>query len=380
MPSISRHHHAAHEEPTIAPAIRQETLFDDPLILSTPQRDQIAWCPPYVAPCTRAGEDPRVRALFERQETVDLAVGDTLSAVALDYVEQRIPSFSPLGQRVASTTDAACLLAVLRSPYVERLSWLLVDTATGLVADGGLHSVGTLNGTDAFADPSAWRDVKRAIDRVRPSGSPHRLYVCHNHPAGDISPSNADVQVYARIAHECEREGISCSGLILNGTHFSWMAYTKGADYSLVALPYSVESPWVLADRTHAPKANSPEAAANVARLLRHSDEAVLILSLDAHVRLVAVQAHHGVPSPDLIASLPAHQPSQTFVMVGGPRSGIGELTNADIRRYPATLKDAVTLVGGEPRSLRRSVYASWHEVAKDRPGIDVGRCQLDEW
>lgn len=309
-----------------------------------------------VAPPVPRRQDPRLAPLFAGRESMRLGAGETLSTLVTDYVEDRLPAFHLRGATVRSSEDAAALFTALRSPYVERLSWLLSDDR-GMVQASGIFSVGTITGTEAPIVAADWRDVVKQANQI----SNPRLWIAHNHPSGDPSPSSADYMCYGRMEREARNFGMSFCGLVLNGTRFCeldarshtsiTMAYT-----SPIARPYEAVPVESLAW-----KLNDPEKCAVFFKRLQWDERMWIGCYLDSQSLLRSVRTYATCPSHnDIRRDLALLGSPYVIIGVNGP--GAVGLRQPGM---PSELQDLIELRGDTWTSLRRDDFALWNAAVR---------------
>lgn len=262
---------------------------------------------------TGPAHDERIARLLVDAEPVRMEPGESLSALVADYVEERTPGFRLSGWTVQTDQDAAAAFAALRSPFVERLSWIVTDRH-GAVVGSGIHSIGTLTSSDALVDPSDWRDIAAAARGVEGAS----LWIAHNHPSGNPTPSASDIQAYQRMRGQAKDLGMAFQGLVTNGERYAvvdpsaWMGfelrrYRQPVHKAFEAVPYGQRSIQV----------KSPEDAGLVVKLIETAPHACLGLYCDPHRRLLGVTAYATVPSGEQIRRDLMLHAANTVVITG---------------------------------------------------------------
>ncbi len=101
---------------------------------------------------------------------------------------------------------------------VERFHVLYLDRKNRLISDVQM-SVGTVDHVPVYP-----REVmKRALDLYASA-----LILCHNHPAGDPEPSQADIEMTKKIAQACEVLGLTLHDHIIVGAGRETSLRTRG--------------------------------------------------------------------------------------------------------------------------------------------------------
>lgn len=109
-------------------------------------------------------------------------------------------------ERVVTLEDAAHIMAPLRKSAQERFMVLALDRE-GRPLGVFQHSLGTVDG--ANVDPGIVLGAVAGLKGIR------SVVVAHNHPSGNLSPSNADYAVDARLLELFNGSGIDIMGSII---------------------------------------------------------------------------------------------------------------------------------------------------------------------
>ena len=116
------------------------------------------------------------------------------------------------GQRITSAEDAFRLLREFgRSKTQENLHYIGVDE-NGKVLFHQAKSSGAISYIGV--DESHYDDLARMVDRSGAS----KVYVVHNHPSGDSTPSNADLRFHRKTAERVEAE---VESVVIDSNNFS---------------------------------------------------------------------------------------------------------------------------------------------------------------
>jgi hypothetical protein len=172
----------------------------------------------------------------------------------------------------------------LRSPYFESLKVMILDGNNNVVATQ-IVSIGTVSQT--LAHPA---DIFGILAKLRESTDKKhtRIILSHNHPSGDPTPSNADMQLTRRVEQIAEMTGWSMiDHIVTNGeTYFSFREngsiqgprvmekeYTPRKDSGIKPSPATgEEAPWEVVKRSQLSRVDSPTEFAKIARHLRQGD------------------------------------------------------------------------------------------------------------
>jgi DNA repair protein RadC len=307
---------------------------------------------------TSPSDDRTLLAMLEgfvRDNEVSMFDGQTVAAMALDYVENRSRGFKVRGRKVNGPADAAALMMTLRSPVTERLFWMVVD-ANDRVTESQIHSVGTINGTDA-PDIDQPADMRPILDALKAAGEGATLVFGHNHPSGDSRPSPADRALYKRFGSFIEKQGYGFNGIIIDGNNYHSMI---AADAELERFSIERKKPfaWELVSFENLAKVKDPEMVVQFAKQIQKDPAATLLLLTDSAAGVKAVMQVHGFPSNEDIYQ--AQMRTQTVGVILVTMQG-----NPDRRplsTFGRNVNDVVALSpDGSYQSERRQtgVYAS---------------------
>lgn len=268
-------------------------------------------------------EDPRLRALLVEGKSTRIAVGETVSALVQGYTESRVQSFSVAGSLVHTPRDAAVLFGALRSPFVERLSWMLVGV-DGRVKDSGVHSIGTVNGADMMqAD-----DIARIVAANRAGGG-DTFYVSHNHPSGNVLPSEGDAIVYRKMQDMAKANGLGFRGVITNGTRFSYFEDAYGPNR---VMNYEAPAPYeaVSYDAISDPNITTVSLAAQEARRIQADKHAAVVLILSSRMTMLGASV------------LPPNATLAQIEDITRRNGGVGAIVSTGDQAVASRISDAV--------------------------------------
>lgn len=217
----------------------------------------------------------------------ELKPGARVSTLLAGVVRGDLSAVAVLqGATVRSPRDAASLLAAWRSPFVERVTFLLVGP-DGRVKHNGLWSIGTI---DQAMLPGE-QNLAELLDAMgaKPGDS---MVWAHNHPSGNPTPSNEDRVGYSRLRVSLERRGIGFQGLVLNGDRFAH-------DVGLRLDPHRFDTYDAGSFRksVNSPVLDSARALASWAKSVTVAPGTVLAVHADSQLRIVGVEAFTGQPT-----------------------------------------------------------------------------------
>ena len=329
-------------------------------------------------------KDEKLKALL-RSEGIELEKGETVSTLVDGYVEAKIPSFEMEGKLVSSPTDAAVLFGALRSPFVERSAWMVVD-ADGTVLGSSVYAMGTLSSASIPTTAEDYAGVRAAIGRA--SGKP-KLYFSHNHPSGNPAPSNADYGAYVRIAAEAGALGAEFHGIVVNGSRFSSLSIRPevfegfasgvigreavrrdpGMFWLAESLEYDPLNSRFDATAERRPRVMRATTAAGIARQIQVDEDAVLAIVLDAGARLRAVSSLM-VKGRSEVSQLAKEHGGDRVILVTGSLKSLAVLRR---QTWPVEVVDIIHLRGDEVNSDAGSHRMTRQGSVYGRTGQELG-------
>lgn len=231
-----------------------------------------------------------MRLLTKVRGAVTMKPGQRVSSLVKGYVEDAIPAFDLRGQKVTGHDDAAVLFAALRSPYVERVSFI-VAAEDGTIIDSGIYSIGTMTGAAAPIELEQFTNLVR--ERTTAHGR-IRVYLAHNHPSGNPEPSNADRVVYQRAFSGLRHHGADFVGIVTDGDRYSVMVDRDGAmGVESHAFSKRQDKPFETVPLER--KRNSvrtPDKAAGFVRRIQTDPTAIVAIGLDPHANVQVVRVY----------------------------------------------------------------------------------------
>lgn len=235
------------------------------------------------ATLTREGKGGLLRALSEYP---------IVSAIR-DIISGRAQKLDIVGARIRGPADFAALLAPLRSPHFESLKVAVLD-ARGRVAAADVVAIGTLDSTLTH-----FTQIVEVVRKARTRApDAKRVYIAHNHPSGNPTPSESDIRVTRTIAQQLERVGVELvDHVVTNGHEFH--SINRQATMS-----YDAKRPdWEAIPREKLPTLDTPDRVQEFAKLARQGDpDAYHILYSTTRMTLNAVERISGLNrSPEAV-------------------------------------------------------------------------------
>jgi DNA repair protein RadC len=136
-------------------------------------------------------------------------------AAAMELGRRRKETEPEEKPKVVTSADAAALFVPLLSDLPHEEFWVLLLNRNNLVIDKMLVSQGGLSGT--IIDVRII--LKMALDKLASS-----IILCHNHPSGNLVPSEADKEITRKIKEAGKHMDIPVLDhlIIGNGAYFSF--------------------------------------------------------------------------------------------------------------------------------------------------------------
>lgn len=328
---------------------------------------------------TRPSDDHNLLRLV-RGEPVRIALKGSLSRLVAGHVEDRVPSFNMAGATAKTPHDAAVLFAALRSPFVERTSYILTDK-NGSVLASGIYAVGNIDSVNIPLE----KDLRKIAERA-PGAT--KLWLCHNHPSGNPQASAADRAGYNTAADRCGRLGLEFAGVVTNGNRFSY-GDGKSGDYAEMAFDQRQARPWeavpfeALREGTGAMQVNDPESAAALAKLVQTDPGAVVVIAgSGAQVSGVTVLPAKAASYQAIMAVVARHGANQA-IAVGPPGAAFAATIGAPAGM--GRLIDVVEVEGDRVQSLRAQEPRRWSGNTRNLPNgthaepVQLTRAQLSD-
>ena len=137
----------------------------------------------------RRGNAPAVAAAVK--------AGVPLSRLLFSYAKRTAAPFNIRGAVINSPRDLAAHALAHRTPFFESLK-LAVINDRGQVIHSQLVSVGTVN--ESLAHPREMMAIIQDARRLYPNETLSGFIITHNHPSGEVEPSQADHVLTRRMA------------------------------------------------------------------------------------------------------------------------------------------------------------------------------------
>ena len=151
---------------------------------------------------------------FQEFKGIGEAKAVTISA-AMELGRRRKESGSEEKLKVVTSADAAAIFKPLLSDLPHEEFWILLLNRNNLVLDKLMVSQGGLSGT--VIDVRII--LKMALEKLACS-----LILCHNHPSGNLVPSEADKEITRKIKEAGKHMDIPVLDHVIigNGSYFSF--------------------------------------------------------------------------------------------------------------------------------------------------------------
>ena len=265
------------------------------------------------------------------------------------------------GMKIRSPRDIAALAMPLRSPYQESLKVAFVD-AKMRVIDARVVTLGILN--------SSLADMRVVFGSV-PDGT-QGVFIAHNHPSGDPTPSSDDIQTTRRMQAAARLIGVNVVDHII----------TNGSKY------YSLRESGLMAFTGEAPNVAVPKGMSKIERVApeyapsQAEWEAIPLdqtikLSDPSQVQRIAGWLRQGDPDADYAFLV---NTKNGIVGVSRFRSDGMVLSNMELGKDLAAValrhKGAVALI--VDFSKIPADYSSSHQLLVDRIKIPLAEAGVD--
>ena len=151
---------------------------------------------------------------FQQFKGIGPAKAITISA-AMELGRRRKESEPDEKLKVITSNDAASIFKPLLSDLPHEEFWILLLNRNNLVIDKVMVSQGGLSGTVI----DVRLILKKAIDKLACS-----IILCHNHPSGNLVPSEADKEITRKIKEAGKHMDIPVLDHVIigNGSYFSF--------------------------------------------------------------------------------------------------------------------------------------------------------------
>ena len=151
---------------------------------------------------------------FQEFKGIGPAKAITISA-AMELGRRRKESVPDEKLKVITSADAAAIFKPLLSDLAHEEFWILLLNRNNLVLDKIMVSQGGLSGT--VIDVRII--LKMALDKLACS-----IILCHNHPSGNLVPSEADKEITRKIKEAGKHMDIPVLDHVIigNGSYFSF--------------------------------------------------------------------------------------------------------------------------------------------------------------
>jgi N12 class adenine-specific DNA methylase len=149
---------------------------------------------------------------FPADVVLAFGAGDTVSSILRQYVEPTGKFVASLrGLKIETGRDVAAAVRILRSPYVETLKALYLNSQSR-VLEARVVTLGSLDVSVVH---------QREIFAAMPPGTAS-IILAHNHPSGDPSPSAEDIHSTRKLVEAGKLAGVPITDhVITNGTKFT---------------------------------------------------------------------------------------------------------------------------------------------------------------
>ena len=283
------------------------------------------------------------------------AEGSRILSVFSDLVKQPSGSWDIRGAVMKSPRDLLTFTNAMRSPYVETVKILLLNSSD-VVVYSQIASIGSIN--EVVMSPDIMRRVISAAPQL-PAGQGYRVIISHNHPSGVVTPSSKDNGVTLRMIDTLRVLGHEFADhIITNGdTFYSYRAArmisgTTGTVTNIspaeIGLDINTTAPvqWEVLSK---PMPYTIKATQDLSRIVEaaraSSEDSMHVVYTDNQMGVVAIERipeFANVPPANLIRQISATATSQgaTGVGIGMPQSYDMDKTRGVTGRMKQALAD----------------------------------------
>lgn len=201
---------------------------------------------------------PEIRAALDEQGRI--------SSIIPELISGKLPAFEVAGTVVKDLTDWALLNLTLRSPYAESMKLAAVNR-NGRITHAQIHTVG-VEDASLVSRTAVLRFIEEA--RAITGSEPAYLFMAHNHPSGDPSPSAEDLRLHRTIREMVDRASngkTKLKNIVTQGEHFVDME-----TLSLVPLPEAEAASWEIVPRKALRQIHAPMELADLAAAIKATE------------------------------------------------------------------------------------------------------------
>jgi DNA repair protein RadC len=130
---------------------------------------------------------------YQKFKGIGQAKAITISA-AMELVRRRKESHPLEKIKVVSSADAAAIFKPLLSDLDHEEFWILMLNRNNIMIDKFMVSQGGLSGTVIDVRIILKKALQAAVEKLACS-----IILCHNHPSGNLAPSEADKEITRKI-------------------------------------------------------------------------------------------------------------------------------------------------------------------------------------
>lgn len=272
-----------------------------------------------------------IKNAFERTK------GNRLSSLDVKKFVEQMPAYNVVGQKIENPVDFAKTLVGLRSPYQESLKIVLLNKDQVVLHSQVLY-VGTIDTTSV-----SFADVGRLVKKYPKTTG---MLISHNHPSGEVTPSDADIKVTGMWQDAAKRAGIRLVDHVITNGHKFYSLATYKEQY----IPDAVQlAPWEIMRRGELQRVdNQTSFEALVSTLRQANPDVAHIIYLNTRLNVTAIEKVE--PKKDTIAKAALAgagiEGAKNIMLDYGPSVDIGtgmEITrnlNAWLRGSNVEIKD----------------------------------------
>lgn len=129
-----------------------------------------------------------------------------------------------VGKRVKNADDLAALAQVYRDPRFETLRYFFADADGNLVFQTAVSS-GVPNASLTIPSGENYNEYLDRLSNAAKKQGATTVYMLHNHPSGNVSPSREDMTATGSLYHSFKQRGLNLSGsIVIDHTQYALLS------------------------------------------------------------------------------------------------------------------------------------------------------------
>ncbi|MBR1921678.1 MAG: hypothetical protein IJ829_06720 [Kiritimatiellae bacterium] len=194
-------------------AVDEMTYADDGSIV--PAEERLDWSNPDIRFSTEGLTDEQRKNLSAAQteaQRVLARVGGTELGRFINKEFAATGRANLIGRRISSARDLAALAQIYRNPCFETFRYFFTKSGEVVWQTGVTSRLpGAANVSVATPKENTYDEIARMAEKLEPDG----VWLLHNHPSGNVSPSQSDVDATNRLREHFGALGIKLGGHVI---------------------------------------------------------------------------------------------------------------------------------------------------------------------